>query len=128
MKEIILKIKEMKLEEFDAPGNKAKFSVVYFVDEREVKNIVLVNFKEKLEDISEGILKMVKSGVSVKADESDFVGSLFVKRLVNDDKVWEKIYNYLAKVCDKLRALKNEKNHADYMKLYHELRGSSLVF
>tara|TARA_Y100000310_G_C20468604_1_gene708883 strand:+ start:135 stop:533 length:399 start_codon:yes stop_codon:yes gene_type:complete len=131
MKEIILKVEKIRLEDFDASERKGKFLLVYCVDGVERKRILEINLQEKIENLVEEILKIVKNN----ADSSngnfnsgdDLIGSLFVKRFVNEDNTGDKIYNYLAKIGDKLRVMKIEKNHSQYMKIYHEIKGKELV-
>jgi len=52
---------------------------------------------------------------------------MFVIRLLNEDKLEEKLHHFFVKLCEKARSLKRTTDHTDYMKLYDELRIQELI-
>ncbi len=78
---------------------------------------------ENPEKLCGEIVKDVKGRCKLEMSEvDDLVGSIFVIRVVDEDKTEEKLFNFFAKVCDKVRMLRHTRDHVMYMRLYDEIK------
>ncbi len=127
MKEAILKINRIDLLNFDPKESKADFKISFLKSNEE--NNILKSYKlENPEFIVEDILKSIKKEGKIEIeDDEDLLGSIFVVRLLEEEKIEEKILAFLARLCEKSRLLKREKNYQSYMKLFDEMKTQKLA-
>ena len=127
MQEIVLELKKLTLTNFDTKSLQAHFSIIYARNGEEQKFTKQFSM-EKSEPIVADIIKTVKELGKVEVQPGDeLMGSMFVIRLLQEDKIEEKLYNFFVRVCEKARSLKRETNHAEYMKLFDDIRIQSLT-
>lgn len=127
MKEVILKISRIDILNFDPKESKADLKISFLKSNEE--NNILKNYKlENPELIVEDILKSIKKEGKIEIeDEDDLLGSIFVIRLLEEEKIEEKISAFLARLCEKSRLLKKEKNYQTYMRLFDEMKTQKLT-
>ena len=127
MQEIVLTLEKVRLQHFDVKTLQGTLHLTYTTNERPndfTKSFVF----QKAEPLVKDIIQTLKTLGKVEVRPGDeLVGSMFVIRLLNEDKLEEKLYNFLAKLCEKARALKRATNHKDYMQLFDDLRMQELV-
>ncbi len=126
MKQVILKLHGIKLQNFDPNSGNAKFRIEYSVDgdHRTFEEKMVL---DKPKPLVRKIFAFVKEEGNVDlSDVDDFVGSLFVKTLVNEEQIEETILNFFSRLCEQARVLKKESDHATYMKIFDEIKISEL--
>ena len=111
---------------FDPKNYNAKMKLSYGIDKEKFAQIVNFNLTRKSDLLASSVISYVKSQGEREIDEDNFVNSLFVKKLVNEEKIDERLFMYFSKLCEKVRFLKINKNHSNYMKLYDEIKTSCL--
>ena len=126
MKEVIINLHGIEMMDFEARDYVAKMVVCYSIDGERVKKCVNFDLTRRAESIVQSILTFLKSQADLDINEDDIVSSLFVKRFVNEEKIEERLVNYFAKLCENVRFLKINKNHANYMKLYDQIKISKI--
>ncbi|MBT3866033.1 hypothetical protein HOF78_02955 [Candidatus Woesearchaeota archaeon] len=127
MRQVILEINGLEMVNFSPNNYNGEMNLSYTVDGEKKVQVVRFDLTRKIEILVGSILKFVKSQGDQDVDEDDLVGSLFVKRLKDEDKIEERLLNFFAKLCEKVRFMKMDKNHVNYMKIFHEVRGSKVV-
>src|SRR3989344_3298651 len=45
-----------------------------------------------------------------------------VADILEEDNVDEKLFNFIARLCEKIKTMKHMKSHGEYMKLYDEIK------
>lgn len=122
MREVRIALVSLKLEEFLPTEAAATLKINYKIDNAEDS----ITKKFKLQDpeaITEEILKEIKAKGKIEIqDEDDFLGSLFVIRMLNEEKAEEMLFNFFARLCDKVRILKHTTNSREYMRLFDEIK------
>lgn len=122
MKDIILTIDKLAIMHFDPKHTRGTFAIHYSKD-KEQYTLERQYVLEHPEPIVTDLLKAVKQqGKMELTDDDDILGSLFVIRLLDEDTVEEKLYNFFARLCEKARTMKHMKTHAEYMKLFDEIK------
>tara|TARA_Y100000310_G_scaffold332606_1_gene408517 strand:+ start:1357 stop:1746 length:390 start_codon:yes stop_codon:yes gene_type:complete len=126
MKQVLLNIEGLEMVKFDPKNYNAKMKLSYGIDEERFAEIVNFDLTRKSDLLASSVISYVKSQGEREIDEDNLVNSLFVKKLVNEEKVDERLFMYFSKLCEKVRFLKINKNHANYMQLYDEIKTSCL--
>lgn len=126
MKQVLLRIHHLGVQTFDPLNSKARMKITYSVDNQ--TNSVTKEFVlNKPEPLVNDIFTFVKQQGNVDmSNVDDFVAGLFVKTLVDEEKVEEILLNFFSRLCEHARIIKKEKNHATYMKLFDEIKISEL--
>lgn len=127
MRQVILEINGLEMVNFSPNNHHGKMNLCYSVDGERKVQIVNFDLTQKIENIVYSILKFVKSQGEQDVDEDDLISSLFVKKLMNEEKIEERLLNFFAKVCENVRFMKMDKNHINYMKMFHEVKGSKIL-
>ncbi len=127
MRQIILELNGLEMIKFSPNDFRGIMDLSYSVDGLKKNQTINLDLTRKVEGMVAGILKFVKSQGEQDVDEDDLIGSLFVKKLINEEKVEEKLLNFFSKVCEKVRFMKRDKNHANFMKMFHEVEGSKII-
>lgn len=127
MKQVILEVNGLEMVNFSPNDFHGEMNLTYSVDGCRRVQTVRFDFTRKIELLVASILKFVKSQGEQEVDEDDVIGSLFVKKLVDEEKVEERLLNFFSKVCENVRFMKMDRNHVNYMKIFHEVRGSKLI-
>ena len=122
MREVKIALVGLKLEEFLPTEAAATIKISYKIDNAE--DSIIKKFKlQDPEAITDEILKEIKAKGKIEIqDEDDFLGSLFVIRMLNEEKAEEILINFFARLCDKARILKHTTNSREYMKLFDEIK------
>ncbi len=126
MKQVILEVNALEMVNFDPRAFKGSMNLIYSVDGQKIKRLVNFDFAKSKESIVKSILNFVKSQGEQEVDEDDFIGSLFVKKMVDEEKVEERLINFFAKISEKVKLMRIDKNHGNYMNMYHEVKGSKI--
>jgi len=126
MKEVIIKLKAIETINFNPQKFESRMNIKYNIDGENFERLVVFDLTAKAEGIVARILKFLKSQAEQDTDEDDLIESLFVKKLVDEEKIEERLLNYFGRLCEKIRFIRRDKNHADYMKLYDEIRMSKI--
>jgi len=127
MQEIVLSLEKLQLTRFDTKTLRGLFTLSYTKNDQ--KDTFTKEFAlEKSEPIVEDIIKTLKALAKIEVRPGDaLMGSMFVIRLLREDKLEEKLYTFFVKVCEKARMLKRETDHVEYMKLYDDIRMQQLI-
>ena len=122
MKQAIIIVKEVKIQEYSPKENSAALKISYLCDAELQSMYKKVTLKNP-EELTEEILRDIRLRSKIELSETDDpLGSIFVVHLHEEDRVEEKLFNFLAKVCEKCRYLKHVSNHQEYMKIYDEIK------
>ncbi len=122
MKDVQLRMETLTIAQFDPKAGTARF-LVSFSKDKEQQSFEKQYTLTHPEPIAQDILKEVKQRGKLEiTDADDIIGSIFVVRLLDEDNVDEKLFNFLARLCEKVKAMQHMKHHADYMKLYDEIK------
>ena len=125
MKQVVLKINGLNTVGFDPIKFISRMSLNYEVSGQKKSALINVGLMQKSDAIVESILNFVMSQGRQDVDErDDILDQVYSKNLVNEDKTEERLYNYFAKLCEKAKFMKANKNHVDHMKMYQEIKGS----
>ena len=126
MRQVILEVNSLEMVNFSPKNYNGEMNLNYSVDGERKVQTVRFDLTRKIEPIVGSILKFVKTQGNQDVDEEDLVGSLFVKKLMNEEKVEERLLNFFAKLCEKVRFMKMDRNHVNYMNMFHEVKGSKI--
>ena len=126
MKQVLLNIERLEMVSFDPSNYNAKMKLAYSVDEEKFLQTVNFDLTRKSDLLASSVISYVKSQGEREIDKDNFVDSLFVKKLINGEKIDEMLFMYFSKLCENVRFLKINKNHSNYMKLYDEIKTSCL--
>ncbi|MBI1973078.1 hypothetical protein HYS50_03665 [Candidatus Woesearchaeota archaeon] len=122
MKDVILTMEKLTIASFDPKEGRGRF-VIHFSKDNEHHSFEKEYTLTHPEPIVEDLLREVKQRGKIHIDDyDDLIGSIFVVRLLNEDAVDEKLFNFFARLCEKIKMMKHLKNHAEYMKLYDEIK------
>ena len=128
MKQTTIIVKEVKVDNYAPKENTASLRISYMRDaEKETmfKKVILKN----PEELTAELMKDIKARSKIELSEADDpLGSIFVVHMHNEDNTEEKLFNFLAKVCEKCRYLKHITNHHEYMKVYDEIKIQKIQF
>lgn len=128
MKETILHMEKVSLAQFDPKEGVGHF-LIHFKKDNEQQQFEKQYILDHPEPIVQDIIKEVKQRGKMQIDDyDDLLGSIFVVRLMDEDNVDEKLFNFFARLCEKAKAMKRMKNHAEYMKLFDEIKIKELYF
>ncbi len=127
MRQVVLKVNGLEMVNFSPNDFHGEMNLRYSIDGEEKVQTVRFDFTRKIELLVASILRFIKSQGEQDIDEDDVIGSLFVKKLVDEDRVEERLLNFFAKICENVRFMKMDRNHVNYMKIFHEVRGSKLI-
>jgi hypothetical protein len=128
MKEVVIKLHGIEMQEFDCRTSNAKMVLSYSVDDKGIKNVVNFDFSKTSEIIVKSIFNFLKSEANMDIKGDDIISSIFVKRFVNEEKIEERLINYFSKLREKVKFMKINKTHTDFMKLYDEIKISKISF
>ncbi len=127
MKQVVLKINGLKMVNFDPTKFLAKMNLSYEVSGEKKSVMLNINLTQRTETIVDGIINFVRSQGKKDVDErDDILDQLYSKNLVNEEKVEEILFRYFAKLCEKVKFMKTNKNHVDHMKFYQDIKASSI--
>ncbi|MEK6862134.1 MAG: hypothetical protein AABY07_09290 [Nanoarchaeota archaeon] len=116
MQSILLKIKRVEIKQFDPRKFAAIFRIFYSNNEKEFSFDFSHDFKTRSEVITEKIIKEVKSRAKPEENyQDDILDSLYTIKLIDGEKVEEKLINFFSKLNEKVKFLKIEKNYQRYM-------------
>ncbi len=122
MKKTIVSLKGIEIKNYQPKTNTASLRIIYNRDndqEAMYKDIVLNN----AEELTKNIIQDLKNRSKIELSETDDpLGSIFIIHFYDEDKIEEKLFNFLAKLCEKTRNLKHITNHNEYMKVYDEIK------
>ena len=127
MRETILKIERLDITNF-APKNRiVSFKMDCSKDNQHFS--IDRNFNlQPIEPYVENLIKEVKAmGKTEIVEDEDILGSIFVVRLFNEDNIKERLINFFSKVADKLKMMRHQRDHANYMKVYDEIKVLKLI-
>ena len=128
MKDVILTMDTLAIAHFDPKQGIGRF-VIHFTKDNRPEHFEKQYALDDPESIVQDLLKEVKQrGKMEITDYDDLIGSIFVVRLMDEDVVDEKLFNFFARLCEKAKAMKHMKHHADYMRLYDEIKIKALDF
>lgn len=127
MRQVILEINGLEMVSFSPNDFKGRMNLGYSVDGERKLQTVNFDLTRNVENIVASILQFVKSQGEQDVDEDDIVGSLFVKKLMNEEKTEEKLLSFFSKIGEKVRFMKRDKNHTNFMKMFHEVEGSKII-
>lgn len=126
MKDVILVVEKLTISHFDPKQSTGTFKI-HFRKDKEQQSFEKQYALSHPEPIVEDILKEVKQrGKMEILDSDDIIGSIFVVRLLDEDNVDEKLFHFIARICEKIKTMKHMKSHGEYMKLYDEIKIKSL--
>ncbi|MDP3917008.1 MAG: hypothetical protein Q8Q42_01855 [Nanoarchaeota archaeon] len=126
MKQVIIELKSLETVNFEPKGSLAKMSFSYAIDGRSFTKMLNFDLNKKPEVIINGLLNFVKSEASLDTDEDDLLGSMYVKKVVDEEKIEERLFMFFSKIVEKNKFMKINRTHSDYMKLYQEINGSKI--
>ncbi|MBS3144316.1 hypothetical protein J4208_01910 [Candidatus Woesearchaeota archaeon] len=122
MKDVILAVEKLSLSQFDPKQGTGTFKI-HFRKDSEQQTFEKQYALSQPEPIVADILKEIKHrGKMEIQDYDDLIGSIFVVRLLDEDNVDEKLFNFIARLCEKIKTMKHMKSHGEYMKLYDEIK------
>ncbi len=127
MKDIPLAINRLEMVSFDPQKFIATMRLTYNVNGETKTQVVTMDITKKAETLTTSIINFVKSQANQDIDEDNLIDTLFVKHFHQEERVEERLNNHFAHICEKVRFMKINKNHADYMKFYHTIQDSHLV-
>jgi hypothetical protein len=128
MKDVVIKLHGVEMQNFDCRTCTAKMVIFYDIDDNSIKKVVNFDLNKKSEIIVNSILNFLKSQANVDVDGDDIVSNIFVKKFVNEENVEEKLIVYFSKLRENVKFMKINNNHADYMKLYDQIKTSKISF
>jgi len=126
MKEVTIRIKGLEMSRFDPQKFSCKAILIYEIGKDEKRQTLHLDLLQKSEALARGIMDFVKSQVIQEEDPDDILESFVIKKFFNEEKTEERLLIHFAKLCEKARFMKVNKNHKDYMKYYHEIMGSNI--
>ena len=122
MKKCVVALKQIEIKNYLPKTNSASLKISYQRDaeiESMYKDVVL----NDAEELTKNIIKELKNRSKIELSESDDpLGSIFIIHFYDEDKIEEKLFNFLGKLCEKARYLKHITNHNEYMKVYDEIK------
>lgn len=115
-------MKRIEVTNYQPRTNAASLKISYQRDndpQSMYKDFVLAN----PEELATAIIKDLKERSKMEILEADDpLGSIVVLDFFDEEKIEEKLFNFLAKLCEKTRYLKHITNHQEYMKIYDEIK------
>ncbi|GEM_PF-854600 len=122
MKDVLLRVEKLTISQFDPKQGIGTF-ILHFSKDKEHQTFEKKYALEHPEPIVQDILKEIKQRGKIEIDDyDDLIGSIFVVRLQDEDNVDEKLFHFFSRLCEKAKAMKHMKSHAEYMKLYDEIK------
>ena len=128
MKKCVVALKKVEITNFMPKTSTVSLKVSYQRDNEQesmYKDVVISN----PEELTAAIIKELKDRSKTELSESDdLMGSIFVIYFYDEDRIEEKLFNFLAKISEKARYLKHVTNHQEYMKTFDEIKVLKAVF
>ena len=122
MKKTVISLKGIELKNYQPKTNTASLRIIYARDEEQesmYKDLAL----NDAEELTKTIIKELKDRSKIELSESDDpLGSIFIIHFADEDRIEEKLFTFMAKLCEKARFLKHVSNHSEYMKIYDEIK------
>ena len=128
MKQSIVSLKKIEIQNFLPKTTIASIKISYTRDNQQesMYKDILLSDAEKL---TEALIREIKDRCKIElAETDDPLGSIFIVKFQDEEKTEEKLYNFLAKICEKSRYLKHMSNHQEYMKIYDEIKIQRMNF
>ena len=122
MKKTIVSLKGIEVKNYQPKTNTASLRIIYGKD-NEQESMYKDAILNSAEELTKSIIKDLKDRSKIELSESDDpLGSIFIIHFYEEDKIEEKLFNFLGKLCEKARYLKHISNHQEYMKIYDEIK------
>lgn len=122
MKKTTIALKQIEMKNYQPRTSTASLKISYQRDnelESMYKDMPLTDAQE----LTKQIIQELKTRCKIELSENDdLLGSIFVIHFYDEDAVEEKLFKFMAKLCEKSRFLKHTNNHSEYMKLFDELK------
>ncbi len=127
MKQVVIQVNGLKMVNFDSGTYVAKMKLSYVVDGKASETLLNLDLKNKSEGIVAGLIGFVKRQANQNVDErDDILDQLYIKKLIDEERIEEKLSHYFIKLCEKVKFMKSNKNHVDHMKFYQEIKASGI--
>lgn len=126
MKQVIIKVNSLEMVNFDPKTSVVKMDFCYDIDGQNFKKIINFDLNKKPEMMVNGLLNFIKSEANLDVDGDDVLGSMYIKKVIDEEKVEERLFMFFSKLIEKHKFMKHNRTHADYMKLYQEINGSKI--
>ena len=128
MKKSVVALKGIEMKNYQPKTNMASLRILYAHDEEQesmYKDMILTN----AEELTKTVIQELKNRSKIELSESDDpLGSIFIIHFYEEDKIEEKLFNFLGKLCEKARSLKHITNHSEYMKVYDDIKVQRAAF
>ncbi len=122
MKKTIIALKGIEIKDFQPKTNTASLRIIYARD-NEQESMYREAILHDAEELTKSVIKDLKNRSKIELAESDDpLGSIFIIHFFDEDKIEEKLFTFLAKLCEKARSLKHISNHNEYMKVYDDIK------
>ena len=122
MKKTVIALKKIEVTNYQPRTNAASLKIAYQRD-NDLQSMYRETTLANPEELTAAIIQDLKSRSKMEILEADDpLGSIVVLDFYDEDKIEEKLFNFLAKLCEKARNLKHLTNHQEYMKMYDEIK------
>ncbi len=112
--------------EFDPSKFVGKMNLSYSVNDARKNQAVNFDLTKKSEVLVSSVINFLKSQGNPRTEKEDFVENLHMKMLIDEAKVEERLWNFFARVGEKVRTMKRDRDHSNYMKLFNDIRVSKI--
>ena len=116
MQSILLKIKRVEITKFDPRKFTAVFRIFCSNNGKEFSFDITHDFVTGSETTAGNIIREVKSRAKPEENyKDDILDTIYTIKLIDDEKVMERLINFFSKLNEKVKFLKVEKNYQKYM-------------
>ena len=126
MKEVNIKIKEIRVVDFSARDCSAEFEI-YFDKYKTVKKLVIDDPSELAHDLIVEIRRKVKEA-NKRPESDDILDNIVTVRVEKEEEVINKLSLFLGKLADKINEIKSTKMASNYMNSVSNVKNMGLVF
>lgn len=128
MRETTIALKGIEVQDFLPKTSDTTIKVTYVCGNTSSSFTKVIRL-EKPELLTETIIKEIKQKGKIECNETDdAIKRMQVIHFHNEDKIEEKLFTFLAKLCEKNRYLRHITNHAEYMKIFDEIKIKKIDF
>ncbi len=125
----MLEIKRVDILNFDPRTNIARCGVKY-TRNTALKSLVIDFKMDNASAIAQNLISTIKEQEKENDASEEIVDDIKINVLtefVNEEGIEDMVFNFFARLCDKTRRLKHEKNHVEYMKMFDQVRMEKLI-
>lgn len=127
MNTIALRVKRIEISSFNPRNFTANFKIVYSKNDSDYFFTISHDFKTRSEIITENIIKEIKSKAKPEENfKDDILDTLYSIKLTDDKRTEERLINFFARLNEKVKLLRIEKNHQKYMSQIADLNAVKL--